>query len=440
MNISKEQIDELNAVITVDIAKEDYSTTLENVLNDYRKKSNVPGFRKGRVPMGLVKKQYGKAVLADEVNKLLQESLNQYLLDEQLDVLGNPLPKEQDNFDWDSENYSFEFELGLAPKFEIQLEGKKAITHYKISPTKEMVLEQITNMRKQYGKLISKEVAEAGDMMKGTFANEERALEKEATVELDTLKGKTNLNKFIGAKVGDVITVNTKGLFEEDRLLVSTLGIAHEERETLDIEVAFTVSEVNHQELAELNQEFFDKLYGEGQIKTAEELEKRVHEDGEKQFVQHSDQHLLNAITEHLLEDTKFELPAAFLQKWIQASGENPLTEEEAKAEYEKSEKGLRFQLIEGKIINDNNLQVTFEELKAHAKELIKTQMAQFGQLNPEDKELEDIAARILGNQEEVRRISDQLMSQKMLTYFKENVKLKVKEVSFEDFIKEASK
>ena len=440
MNISKEQIDELNAVITVDIAKDDYRTTVEDILKDYRKKANIPGFRKGHVPMGLVKKQYGKAVLVDEVNKLLQDTLNKYLTEEKLDVLGNPLPKEQEGFDWDAEDYSFQFELGLAPKFDVELKGKKAITHYKIVPSKEMVKDQLKNIQKQYGKLISKEVAEDGDVLRGTFTSTEKEINKETTLELETLKGKKNVKLFVGAKIGDTITLGTKELFENDNLLVSALGITAEESKDLDIEVTFEVAEVNQQELAVLDQELFDKIYGEGTIKSEKEFKDRIREDGEKQFVQHSDQQLLNDVTEFLLENTKFDLPAAFLQKWIQATGENPLTEEEAKEEYAKSEKGLRFQLIEGKLVNDNELQVTFDELKEHAKELIKGQMAQFGQLNPEDKELEEIAARILSNKEEVKRISEQLMSQKLLSFYKENVKIKEKEVSFEDFVKEAYK
>ncbi len=440
MNISKEQIDELNAVITVDIAKEDYSTTVEDILKDYRKKANIPGFRKGHVPMGLVKKQYGKAVLVDEVNKLLQDSLNKYLTEEKLDVLGNPLPKEQEAFDWDAENYSFQFELGLAPKFEVELKGDKDIINYKIVPSQEMIEDQLKNIQKQYGKLIPKEVAESGDVLRGTFTNTEKEINKEATVELDSLKGEGNQKLFIGAKVGDTITVGTKDLFENDNLLVSTLGVTAEESKDLDIEVTFEVTEVNQQELAVLDQELFDKLYGEGGIKSEEELKDKLKEEGENQFKQHSDQKLLNEVTEFLLETTEFELPAAFLQKWIQTTGENTLTEDEAKEEYEKSEKGLRFQLIEGKIVNDNNLQVTFDELKDYAKELIKQQMAQFGQSDPEDKELEDIAARILSNQDEVKRISEQLLSQKLLGFYKENARIIEKEVSFEDFVKEAYK
>ncbi|WP_103069978.1 trigger factor [Aquimarina sediminis] len=440
MNISKEQLDELNAVVTVDITKEDYSDKVDKILSDYRKNANIPGFRKGHVPMGLVKKQYGKAVLVDEVNKLLQDALNKYLTEEKLDVLGNPLPKEQENFDWDTDDYSFEFELGLAPKFEVKLNGKKAITHYKIVANDEMIDNQIKTIQKQYGKLIPKDVAEKDDLIAGSFVNEEKEIDNPFTVSLDKIKGKKNLDKFIGAKVGDVITLKTKGLFNDDHDLVSALKISNDDAQDLNIEVTFTVTEVNTQELADLDQELFDKLYGPGVIKTVSDLKEKIKEDAERQFEQQSEQQLLNDITENVLENTNFDLPIEFLKKWIRATGEQPLTEDEAKDEYEKSEKGLRYQLIEGKIINDNNLQVTFDELKDFAKDLIKGQMAQFGQNSPEDKELEDIAARILSNQDEVKRISEQLMSKKLLNYYKENAKLKVKEVSFDEFIKEVYK
>ncbi|MDH7445324.1 trigger factor [Aquimarina sp. 2201CG14-23] len=440
MNISKEQLDELNAVVTVDIAKADYNDKVENILKDYRKNANIPGFRKGHVPMGLVKKQYGKAVLVDEVNKLLQDALNKYLTEEKLDVLGNPLPKEQDNFNWDADDYSFEFELGLAPKFEVKLNGKKAITHYTIVATDEMIDNQITTIQKQYGKLVAKDVAEKDDLINGTFVNEEKEINNQTTISLDKIKGKKNLDKFVGAKVGDVLKFKTKGLFSDDHDLISALKIDHDDAHDLNVEVTFTISEINTQELADLDQDLFDKLYGKDGVKSVTELKERIKQDADRQFVQQADQQLLNDVTESVLENTRFDLPVEFLQKWIQATGEQPLTEDEAKDEYEKSEKGLRFQLIEGKIVNDNNLQVTFEELKAFAKDLIKGQMAQFGQMSPADKELEDIAARILSNQDEVKRISEQLMSQKLLTYYKENVKLKEKEVSFDDFVKEVYK
>jgi trigger factor len=417
MNITRENIDELNAVVKVDIAKEDYAGKVEKILKDYRKNANIPGFRKGHVPMGMVKKQYGQAVLVDEVNKLLQDSLNKYLTEEKLDVLGNPIPKEQENFDWNKEEYTFEFELGLAPEFDVNLELEKPVTHYNIVADEKMVNNQIESIRKQYGKLISKDEAEEGDIVAGTFKNEEEGIEKETSVELEKLKGKRNLNKFVGAKVGDSFTLKTKNLFEDDHELIQHLGIEHDKAHDLDIEVEFTIKEINHRELAELNQELFDKLFGEGKVTSEDELKEKIKEDAAKQFKQQSDQQLMNDVTKQLIE--------------------KPMTEEEAKEEYEKSEEGLRYQLIEGKIVNENNLTVEFEDLKAFAKEKIKEQMAQFGQMNPGDKELDDIAARILSNQDEVKRMSEQLMNEKLLGFYKEKMSFEEKEVTYDEFVKE---
>lgn len=437
MDITREQIDELNAVVKVAISKDDYSDKVDTVLNDYRKKANIPGFRKGHVPMGLVKKQYGKAVLVDEVNKLLQDALDKYLTEEKIDVLGNPLPKAQDNFDWDAENFSFEFELGLAPEFEVNLKGKKAITSYKIVADDKMLDEQVDRIRKQYGKLISKDTVEEGDEITGTFTSEEKEIDNKATFSLDKIKGKRNLGKFTGAKTGDVLELKTKSLFQDDHDLMNFLKVEHDEVHDLDISVNFTIEEINKREPAELNQELFDKLFPEGTVTTEDELKAKIKEDAEKQFEQQADQKLLNDVTEYLVESTTFDLPAEFLKKWIRQTGENPISEEQASEEYEKSEKGLRYQLIEGKIIRDNELQVTFDELKDFAKDFIKIQMAQFGQTNPSDEELDGIAARILSNQDEVKRLSEQLMSKKLLSLYKEKANLKTKEVSYEDFVKE---
>jgi trigger factor len=437
MNITKEQIDDLNAVVTVAITKEDYQDKVEKILKDYRKQANIPGFRKGQVPMGLIKKQYGRAVLVDEVNKLLQDNLNKYLTEEKLDVLGNPLPKQQDNFDWDKEDFAFEFELGLAPDFEASLKTKKAVTHYKIVADKKMIEEQIERIQKQYGKLKSKKTAGKKDELTGTFRNEEEAIEHKSTLELDKLKNKKALDALVGKKVGDVVTLKTKGLFKEDYLLSGALGINRDQAEKLAIDVSFTIEEINEREPAELNQELFDKLFGKDSVRSVKELKDRIKEDAEKQFEQQSDQKLLNDVTERLIESTKFDLPAGFLKKWIQMTGEKALTEEEANDEYEKSEKGLRYQLIEGKIMKDHNVEISFDELKDFAKGFIRAQMAQYGQLNPQEEELDGIAARVMSNQEEVKRLSEQLMSQKLLTLYKEKANLKVKEVTYENFIKE---
>lgn len=436
MNITRENIDTLNAVVTVNIEKEDYSDKVAKILADYKKTANIPGFRKGHVPMGLVKKQYGKAVLVDEVNKLLQESLNKYLVEEKLDILGNPLPRMQEEFDWDAESFSFEFELGLAPEFNIDLQ-ENAITQYNIVADDKMIDGQVENIRKQYGKLISQDEVTEESEVTGIFSNEEKEIENNVTLSLDKIKGKRNLGKFVGAKVGDTLTLKTKGLFNDDHDLMNFLKVAHDDAHDLDIEVSFKINEANTRELAELNQELFDKLFGEGNVSTLDEVKVKIKEDAEKQFVQQSDQRLLNDVTEGLIENTKFDLPADFLKKWIQSAGEQELTSEQAEEEYTKSEKGLRYQLIQDRLVKDNEVQVQFEDLKEFAKQMIKVQMAQFGQMNPSDQELEDVAARILSNQEEVRRLTDQLLSQKLLDLFKEKAKLETKEVTYENFVKE---
>ncbi len=440
MNITKENIDALNAVVKIDITQEDYQSKVTEILQDYRKKANIPGFRKGHVPMSLVKKQYEKPVLIDEVNKLLQDSLSKFLVEEKLDILGNPLPKVQEDFSWDTEQFSFEFELGLSPEFEVNLQPKKAITQYKIVADKKMIDDQAANIQERYGKIISQTEVVEGANVTGTFVNEEKEIEKKTTFKLEVIKGKPNAKKFLGAKPGDVIKLKTKGLFNDDHLLETHLGVSHDDAHGLAIEVQFSLEETSTTEPAKLDQELFDKLFGKDVVKSEKDFRAKLQEDAEKQFEQQADQQLLNAITESLIENTKFDLPAEFLQKWLAVAGEKQLSAEEAAEEFNRSEKGLRYQLIEGKISKDNNLQVTFDELKEFAKGFIKGQMAQFGNANPEEKELDDIAGRILGNQEEAKRLSEQLMSQKLLTFYKENVKLKEKEVSFDDFVKEVYK
>lgn len=440
MNITRENIDALNAVVKVEISSEDYQDKVSKILKDYRKKADIPGFRKGQVPMGMVKKQYGKSVMIDEVNKLLQESLNNFLVEEKLDILGNPLPKIKDDFSWETDDYSFEFELGLAPVFEVDLTAKKKITQYIIVANDELLDREVKNIQKRFGKLISKETIEEGDNIIGTFINEEKAIDKKSTIELDAIKGKVNKKKFIGKKVGDSIELKTKGLFSDDHKLMGALGLNHDEIQGLEIPVTFSIEEINITELADINQELFDKVFGPNVVKSETELRARIKEDSEKQFMTQSDQQLLNAITEYLVENTAFDLPAEFLKKWLAVAGEKPMTSEQANEEFEKSEKGLRYQLIEGKILKDNNLQINYEELNEFTKGFVKTQMAQYGQLNPPEKELDDIVKRVLSNKDEAKRLQDQLVSQKLLNFYKEKITFKVKEVNYEQFVKEVYK
>ena len=436
MNITRNNVDALNAVITIDLVKADFEGKVENVLKDYKKNASIPGFRKGQVPMSLVKKQYGQAVLFEEVNKLLQDNLSNYLNDEKIDILGNPIPVAKD-IDWDADTLSFDFELGLAPEFTVDLAAGKDLTKYQIVADDEMINEQVEYIQKQYGKLVSKEKSEEGDDIRVKVSNEEEGISNETTINVSDIRTKTNQKKFIGKKVGDVVVISTKGLFEDEHKLMNVLNVDHDKVHGLDVEVSFTIEEVSTQEKAELNQEFFDKLFGEGKVTSEEELRNRIKEDAEKQFAQQAEQKFMNDVVETLVEKTTFDLPKEFLVKWLQTVGETQLTSEQAEEEYVKSENGLRYQLIEGKIIADNEMQITFDEIKDYTSGLIKDQMAQFGQLEPSEDDVTNIVSRMLSNQEEVKRISEQLMNDKMIKLFGEKVNAQTKEVNYKDFVKE---
>ena len=440
MDITRENTDALNAVVKVDIIADDYQPKVDKILVDYRKKADIPGFRKGHVPMGMIKKQYEKSVMIDEVNKLLQDSLNKYLTEEKIEILGNPIPKSQENFTWDTKNFSFEFELGLVPQFEVNLTSKKKITQYVINADDSLIDKEVENLQSRYGKMSAVDIINENTNVTGTFVNEEKEIENKSTINLSDIKGKTNLKKFVGSKVGDVIELKTKSLFSDDSKLMGALGLSNEEVEGLNIKVLFTIEETTEIELADLDQELFDKLFTDGSVKSVTELRNKIKEDAEKQFLQQADQQLLNSVTEFLIDNTSFDLPSEFLQKWLATAGEKQLTPEEAAEEYNKSEKGLRYQLIQEKILKENDIKLDYEELKEYAKGFIRTQMAQFGNMNPEDAELDDIANRILGNQEEAKKLQDQLMSQKLMTFYKEKMTFKTKKVNYEGFVKEVYK
>ena len=437
MNITKTQVDALNAVITIAIAKEDYAAQVEKKLYDYKKTAAISGFRKGAVPMSVIQKQYGKPVLQEEVNKVLQASLSKYLSSERLDLLGNPIPNTDKKIDWDAEDFSFEFEIGLAPEFSVDLAAAKNVTRYTIIADDKMLNDQVERIAKQYGKLISQSEVKEDFEVRGTFTNAENGINAPANFGLDIFADKKVAKAFIGKKVGDVVAIGTKGLFDDDHKLMDYLKIGHDDVHGLDISVDFTIEEINEIEKAEFNQELFDKLFGPGIISSIEELKAKIKEDAEAQFAQQADQKFLNDVTESLIENTKFDLPASFLKKWMKTMGETPLTDEQIEEEYAKAEKGLRFQLIEGRVMADNKMQITFEDLKAHTAEIIKKQMAQFGQLNPSDEEVAGIVARVMGNQDEVKRLSEQVMGEKMIGLYNDKVKAKSKEVNYDQFIKE---
>ena len=438
MQVTRKDIDPLNAEMVINITREDYRQKVDDVLKNYKKTASIPGFRKGHVPMGMIKKQYEKAVIADEVNKLLQQEMDRYIKEEKLDLLGGPLPKnEKATLDWDSETLDFEIELGLAPKIVADLKVLKKVIRYEITPDDKMIEEQLTYLRKQYGKLVSQKKVEKGFEISAQFQNEAGELDVMGVFSLEDLKAKKAVDAIKAAKVGELLTIATKNFFKEESKAVQILRIDNDKFQSLSGDFSVEIKEINERVLAVLDKELFDKLYAPDTVKNEKELKEKIREGLQAQLAPQADQKLMNDISAQLVAQTKFNLPEAFLKRWLQTSGKEPLDEKGAAEEFENSEKGIRYQLIEGKIIDDNELNLNFEELKAFTAEMVRNQMAQYGQV-PEDKQLDGIVSNVLTNQEETKRLSDQLMQHKLLEFYKEKAPLKVKKLSYDAFVKEA--
>ena len=437
MEVSRKDQDKLNSLLTIKINKNDYEKNVDKILLDYKKRANIPGFRKGHTPIGLIKKQYGLSVKVDEINKLIQKTLGDYLVKEKLQILGNPIPVKNSNLDWNSDQLSFDFEIGLSPKFDVSLKNKKSIIYFKIEADKKMIDNQISNIQNQYGKLVSKNNIEDGFEINGIFRNSEYEIENTSSFKIENIKGKSNQDLIKEMKIGDSVQFKTKNLFEKDSDLSFHLKLNDENKTKINL-VDFELSEINERLTADLDQELFDKLFGKDNIKSATELRVKLKEDAEKNFSNQSDQKFLNDVTEFLISNTKFDLPETFLKKWMQTAGENNLTYDESEKEFNKSEKGLRYQLIESKIINDNKIKIESNQIKEFSKKVILEQMKQYGQMNPSDQELESISGRLMSNKDEVKRISDQLLSQKLIKLFKSEMKIKENSVNYEKFIEMA--
>ncbi|WP_333663605.1 trigger factor [Chishuiella changwenlii] len=427
MNITKNTTDNLNAVLTVTVDKADYQEKVVDVLNQYRKTANIKGFRKGQVPMSFIKKQYEQAVIFDTVNELLQKSVSDYINTEKLSILGNPVPVMND-IDWDAEQLNFDFELGLAPEFDVDL-SKVEIETYKVKVADDEVQKYVDNFASRFGSLKSLAEAEAEAVLK-VDAKVEGQEEANATfVRLEDLK---DASAFIGKKVGDVVEVNSNDIF--DTVEEATQELKTEVTEA-GVNVSYTIKEINKAEKAEINQELFDKVYGEGSVDSEEAFRNKIKEESESMYSKEADKQIINDVVAKLLDTVKFDLPTEFLTKWLLTSNENVTSEEQAKEELVKMDKSLRYQLIEAKIAEVNNVEVNAEEVKEAAFAAIKDQLKMYGQTSIPEETLQQIAMSALQNQEEYNRLSYQVFTDKMLEIFKSNVKLNEKEVTFDEFV-----
>lgn len=438
MNITQNSIDDLNAVLTVTIEKDDYKEKVDKALNNYRKNASIKGFRKGQVPMSFVKKQFEKSIIFDEVNQLLQTGLNDYIQKEKISILGNPLPKTQDDMDWDAETLNFEFELGLAPDFKVDLTKIKTES-YKIEVNEEEIQKYVDNFAKRFGTMKTLEKVEEGAnikvLMKEIDAdkNEVEGSEKETYLFVDEL---AKPKKFIGKKAGDAVTVKAKEISEDTVSLEQILNWTPEKATGFNGQLQFEILEITAMEPSAVDQSLFDKVYGEGAVSGEKEFRQKIKDEAEKMYARETDKQMMNDVVEELIKETKFDLPSDFLSRWLVFSNDKIDSIEHAAEQLKKEENGLRYQLIESKIAEAYDLKVEFGDVEEATRKIIREQLAMYGQAHMPEEDLERIVQGSLRNQEEFQRMADQVFADKMMQTFKDNVKLKEKKVTFEEFVK----
>ena len=448
MNITQENIDELNALLRVKVVAEDYLHEVENALKDHQKKATIPGFRPGKVPSGMIKKMYGKSILVNAINKLLNDSLYNYLNENKIEVLGNPLPKVDNDIhiDWDNQKeFEFLYEMGLAPKFYVELSAKEKFTYPTVKIDEEMVTKYVADISKRYGKVESIEVSEAGDLLNGDFVELDidgeilaGGIFKTSSIFIDRVKGEETKKALIGLKKDDKVVLEAQNLSDNPVDIASMLGVEKADAEKLTSKIQFTVRNISRLGGSEINQDLFNKVYGEGNITSESEFRTRIKDELTSMFANDSERKFYNDVVEHLMNKINFNLPTEFLKRWIVAANEKPVTLEQVESEFEGYSKGLKWSLIENKIIKDNNIQVTNEEVISSVKQLILEQFGKYSPTQMPEEELNKTVQRVLSNKEEAKKIYEKLYGEKVMTLFKSKFTLENKELAYDDFFKKA--
>ena len=435
MEIKLKQTDKLNSTICISIEKKDYQGKVDNIIKDYKSKINLPGFRKGHVPLSLIRKKYEKAIIIEETNKLLSVSLNKYIVDNNLKILGNPLPVTDEKFDWNTDDFNFKFDIGLSPKIKVDLNFKKSMIYHKINIENKIIEERIHYLQEQYGEF--KDEKKVSDISELTFkfSSIEENIDKTMTLKLNQLKSKNIINLVRKMTLNDTFTFELKDFFKDQTQLVSLSNKTIEEINNSKINVEAKLLSIQKRINAILEESFFKKIYPNKSIITLTQFKEEIKKSIQSQYDNQSDQKFLNDITKKLIEEVKFNLPRKFLIRWLQKRNEKEITRENATKEFEKYEKGLRYQLIEEEIINQNNLKVEEKEIKDFAKKIFLNQFRQIGKKNNE-QDIKQMVDRILRNEDERKRIIEQIKTEKLLTFFKENLKFKIKKLSYDSFIK----
>jgi trigger factor len=446
MNITRENIDDLNAILKVKIDKPDYEEKVETVLKDYRKKATIKGFRPGMVPIGLIKKMYGRAVQIDEINKVVTESMQKYITDEKLEILGDPLPKadEQDKIDFETQqDFTFSFELGLTPAIEIKLSKKNKVNQYEIIIDDKMRNEYLENYTRRYGELKKAEQTEEKDVIKGRIEaidNDGNAMPEgpsvdETSLGIDIIKDKKIKKEFIGKAIGDSIDFDLKKAYPNDTEIAGILHKKKEEVENLEGNYRFTVNDISRFYPAVVGKELFDKIFGEGIINSEEEFMKKIEEEIAANLKRESDFKLMMDIKSLAMEKADFQLPEEFLKRWLLRVNEKT-TEEQIDKEFDSFRKDLKWQLIRNKVARDNDVKISEEELQKEAENITRYQFQKYGLFYATEEQIVNYAKETLKREEDAKRIADKILEEKVIILMKDLVKLEIKDITVEEFNK----
>jgi len=445
MNIIQEKIDSLNAVVKVNIKPEDYVARVEKAIKDQAKKAQLPGFRKGMVPASHIKRMYGKSILVDEINNLLSDSLNNYITENKLEVLGQPLPKVDDTkeFNWDfNDEFEFNYELGLAPEFELNFSSADKLPAFKIKVDAETLDSRIKNLRKSYGKMTNPEVSAEDDVLYAELTQLspdgsvfEGGISNTASLRLDLIKDEEIKKPLVGLKKDDVIEIDIQKAFNNDASQVARLlNISENDAKDLQSKFRLTVKNVNRLEEADLNQEFFDKIFPAGDVTTEEQFRERITEELESMMVQNSDQKLQAELVNYGLGKFELQLPDEFLKRWLKATNEK-LTDQELEEGYDDFAKNLKWTLVENKIIKENNIEIKYEDILDAAKARLDAQFRMYSPTPIPEDQLNQYAVQFLQNKENANRIFEEVKAQKVFEYLKSVITLDEQEIEYNKFL-----
>lgn len=438
MNISHQKIDNI-AKITINLAPEDYNPAVDKAIKDQAKKAKLPGFRPGMVPASHIRRTFGKAILFDEINRLINEKISAYITEQKLEVLGQPLPAESEEdaqYNWDfKDTFNFNYEIGLAPEFEIPFDASAEFTQYDIKADEATLAERIKNLRRSYGKMTNPEVSEEGDVLYATLKQDkEGGIEKTTSVRTDIIEDAKIKKSLVGLKKDDSVKIDVKKAFQVADL-ARILGITEEEAENLDVtKFELTVKNINRLEEAELNQEFFDKLFAAGEVTTEEQFTAKVKEEVENLFKQTSDQKLRNDMYTFGMDKVDVKFPEEFLKRWLKATNPN-LTEQEIEEGFADFLNNLKWTIIENRIITANNLEIKYDEVVDLAKERIYAQIKMYNfNEEPTEEQLNQFALQLLSDKEQANRLFEEVKALKVFDYLKSNVKINSQEIDYNKF------